>query len=76
MYINHIKGRILISGRKDDLELVRQGWKVVYRTESWKKAYNYARKLANKYDYVLEWYLEEMLTFSSERIPTKILSLN
>ncbi len=76
VYVNHIKGRVLISGRDEDRELIRQGWKVVYRTTSWRKAYEYARKLANKYDYILEWYLEEMLTFTTEKISTKLLSLN
>ena len=76
VYINHIKGRVLISGRRTDIELTRQGWKVVYRTDTWKKAYNYARKLALKYDYILEWYLEEMITFSPEKVSTKLLSLN
>ncbi len=76
VYINHIKGRVLISGRRTDLELAKQGWKIIYKTDSWKKAYNYARKVALKYDYILEWYLEEMITFSEEKVSTKLLSLN
>jgi hypothetical protein len=50
-------GRILVSGKDDDS--INEGWELIYTSERWIDAYEYARNLADKYDYVLEWYLEE-----------------
>lgn len=51
--------RLLISGRDEDLSLVRQGWSVVGEYGRWGKAFSAAVRLAEREDLVVEWYLEE-----------------
>ncbi len=57
--INKRIGRVLVTGKESDLELISKGWKVIKEFEKWRDAYEYARKVADKLDYILEWYLEE-----------------
>ncbi|OYT27235.1 MAG: hypothetical protein B6V02_00210 [Thermoprotei archaeon ex4572_64] len=62
--INKRMGRVLVTGKESDLELTNRGWKVVKEFDKWRDAYEYARKVANKFDYILEWYLEEEINSS------------
>ncbi|WP_369689096.1 hypothetical protein [Vulcanisaeta thermophila] len=57
--VNGRLGRVLVSGKPEDLSLVEFGWRVVYQDKDWRKAFEFARDYADERDYVLEWYLEE-----------------
>ncbi len=59
VFINRKMGRVLVSGRSEDLALIGEGWRVIYEDDDWVSAFNYARDYADRHDYVLEWYLEE-----------------
>jgi len=60
--VNPSKGRVLVSGKTRDLELLSQGWVLEGEFPTWSAAFSYAKYIADKYDYVLEWYIEEMLS--------------
>ncbi len=60
--MNPYRGRVLVSGKIKDLELLGEGWVLEGEFPSWSAAFSYARRIADKYNYVLEWYLEEMLS--------------
>ncbi len=59
IFVNHVKGRVLVSGKDEDLELLKEGWTLQGEYSSWREAYRMGRAIADKYDYILEWYLEE-----------------
>ncbi|BDR93350.1 hypothetical protein [Vulcanisaeta souniana] len=59
VFINRKMGRILVSGKSEDLSLIKEGWRIIYEDNDWKNAFEFARDYADKHDYVLEWYLEE-----------------
>ncbi len=67
IFVNHDKGRVLVSGKESDLELLYQGWELAGTYSTWKEAYKEGRKLADELDYVLEWYIEEELSDSKDR---------
>jgi hypothetical protein len=59
VYVNRRLGRVLVSGRPEDEELIREGWKIIREEGDWEVAFEFAREFADMHDYVLEWYLEE-----------------
>ncbi len=63
VYVNHKEGRVLVSGRDEDLGLIEEGWRVEFESNNWRNAYEYARDIADATDYILEWYLEEEVEF-------------
>ncbi|GEM_PF-571294 len=67
IFVNHDKGRVLVSGKENDLELLNQGWELAGTYSTWRDAYRAGRKLADKLDYVLEWYIEEELEDRKQR---------
>jgi len=52
-------GRVLVSGKDEDLKLTEEGWDIVFSAKRWIEAYEYARQIADKHNYILEWYMEE-----------------
>ena len=60
IYVNEFSGRVLVSGKESDLELIEKGWKIVREFNNWKDAFNYALDIADRFDYVLEWYVDEV----------------
>ncbi|MFB6470758.1 MAG: hypothetical protein TU36_005955 [Vulcanisaeta sp. AZ3] len=63
--VNRRMGRVLVSGKPEDLELIREGWRVIHEDSNWRGAFEYARSYADKHDYILEWYLEEEFTMTN-----------
>ncbi|WP_291767697.1 hypothetical protein [Caldivirga sp. UBA161] len=57
--LNPWEARILVTGKLNDLELVQVGWRIVMVSKRWYRAYDVARTLADKFNYVLEWYIED-----------------
>ncbi|ABW02166.1 hypothetical protein [Caldivirga maquilingensis] len=57
--LNPWEARILVTGKLNDLELVQVGWRIVMASKRWYRAYDVARTLADKFNYVLEWYIED-----------------
>jgi len=70
--INHKLGRILVTGRREDLNLTNEDWVIEGEFKDWGKAYDYALKLANTLDYLLEWYFEEMIAYQKQN-PSKLV---
>jgi hypothetical protein len=59
VYVNRRVGRVLVSGKPEDGELINEGWKVIHEEDDWRAAFEFARDYADRHDYILEWYLEE-----------------
>ncbi|MGC8571098.1 hypothetical protein [Caldivirga sp.] len=57
--LNPWEARILVTGKLNDLELVQVGWRIVMVSRRWYKAYDVARTLADRFNYMLEWYIED-----------------
>jgi len=57
--MNPWEARILVTGRLSDLELVHVGWRIIMVSRRWRSAYETARTLADRFNYLLEWYLED-----------------
>lgn len=57
--MNPWEARVLVTGKLSDLELVQVGWRIVMVTRRWGRAYEIARILADRFGYILEWYLED-----------------
>lgn len=55
--INEREGRILVTGRDEDLRLIEEGWDLVFETFDWDEAFELAMEIAD--DKVVEWYYEE-----------------
>ncbi len=49
--------RILITGKESDLELLKDGWSIVFESPYWDVAFAHAMEIAE--DEVIEWYYEE-----------------
>lgn len=57
--MNPWEARILVTGKLSDLELVQVGWRIVMVSRRWFRAYSVARTLADRFNYLLEWYIDE-----------------
>lgn len=57
VYLNPKEERVLVTKFK----IVENGWVLVSKYASWEKAYKKAVYLANKLDYILEWFLEDQI---------------
>lgn len=57
IYLNPKERRILITREK----ISEKGWALIAVHSTWDKAYKRALYVANKLDYVLEWYLEDQV---------------
>ncbi len=55
VYLNPAEKRILVTRRT-----IREGgWLILSRHATWEKAYRRAVYIADKLDFILEWFLEE-----------------
>ncbi|MFN3803993.1 MAG: hypothetical protein ACK4SY_02955 [Pyrobaculum sp.] len=57
--INRKLERVLVTGREGDLELLKEGWEIVFQAPLWKTAFNYALEVAE--DEIIEWYYEDQM---------------
>lgn len=57
VYINPRAERVLVTS----LKIRDKGWALVSTHSTWDKAYRKAIYLANRLDYILEWFLEEQM---------------
>ncbi|MGC9130933.1 MAG: hypothetical protein ACP5H5_05040 [Pyrobaculum sp.] len=57
VYLNPKEERVLVS----KIKVVGEGWVLVAKHTSWEKAYRKAVYIANKLDYILEWFLEDQV---------------
>ena len=57
VYLNPKEERVLVT----KLKIVENGWALIGKYASWEKAYKKAVYLANKLDYILEWFLEDQI---------------
>ncbi|ACB39774.1 hypothetical protein [Pyrobaculum neutrophilum] len=57
VYINPKEERVLVT----KLRVAGEGWVLVTKYATWEKAYRKALYIANKLDYVLEWFLEDQI---------------
>ncbi|MEM1599087.1 MAG: hypothetical protein QXP31_11810 [Pyrobaculum sp.] len=57
VYLNPKEQRVLISR----FRVVEDDWVLISAHQDWEKAYRKAAYLANKLDYVLEWFLEDQI---------------
>ncbi|MEL9990051.1 MAG: hypothetical protein QXP98_03180 [Thermoproteus sp.] len=51
--------RVLITGKKEDLSLMEQGWVLLGTYKKWERAFREALRLADLEELVVEWYLDE-----------------
>ena len=70
---NHKLGRVLVTGKKEDLNLIKEGWVIEGQFKNWNEAYDYALKIANTFDYLLEWYFEEMITYQKQNLSKLVI---
>ncbi|ACB39697.1 hypothetical protein [Pyrobaculum neutrophilum] len=54
---NKREGRILVTGKEKDLELLAEGWDLLLESLDWEEAFEYALEIAG--DDVVEWYYDE-----------------
>lgn len=57
VYINPKAERVLVTSLKID----DRSWVLISKHPTWERAYRKAVYLANRLDYVLEWFLEEQI---------------
>ncbi|MEZ0320282.1 MAG: hypothetical protein ABWK05_09890 [Pyrobaculum sp.] len=57
VYLNPKEQRVLISR----FRILEDDWVLISTYQNWEKAYKKAAYIANKLDYVLEWYLEDQV---------------
>ncbi len=57
--INEENSRVLVSGKAEDMKA--ESWRVDKCFGDWYEAYEHAVDLADTYEYVLEWYVEEQM---------------
>jgi hypothetical protein len=55
--VNEKEGRILVTGKEEDLSLVEEGWDLVFESFDWDEAFDFAVDIAN--DEIIEWYYED-----------------
>ncbi|MEZ0248891.1 MAG: hypothetical protein ABWJ97_06430 [Thermoproteus sp.] len=51
--------RVLITGKKEDLSLIEQGWVLLGTYRKWERAFREALRLADSEELIVEWYLDE-----------------
>lgn len=55
--VNEKKGRILVTGKEEDLRLLEDGWDLVFESFDWDEAFDFAMDMAD--DEIIEWYYED-----------------
>jgi hypothetical protein len=55
--VNEKEGRILVTGKEEDLRLLEEGWDLVFESFDWDEAFAFAVDMA--YDEIIEWYYED-----------------
>ena len=55
--VNEKEGRILVTGKEEDLRLLEDGWDLVFESFDWDEAFDFAMDMAN--DEIIEWYYED-----------------
>jgi|GEM_PF-1016043 len=55
--VSRREGRILVTGKEKDLELVEEGWDLVFESFDWDEAFEFAMEIAE--DEIVEWYYDE-----------------
>jgi hypothetical protein len=53
----------LVTGKEKDLELVEEGWDLVFESFDWDEAFEFAMEIAE--DEIVEWYYDEAVKRSS-----------
>ncbi|MCC6031824.1 MAG: hypothetical protein LM566_02770 [Pyrobaculum sp.] len=55
--VNEKEGRILVTGKEEDLRLLEDGWDLVFESFDWDEAFDFAMDMAD--DEIIEWYYED-----------------
>jgi hypothetical protein len=55
--VNEKEGRILVTGKEEDLRLLEDGWDLVFESFDWEEAFDFAMDMAD--DEIIEWYYED-----------------
>ncbi len=55
--MNEKEGRILVTGKEEDLRLLEEGWDLVFESFDWDEAFDFAVDMAD--DEIIEWYYED-----------------
>jgi hypothetical protein len=55
--VNEKEGRILVTGKEEDLRLLKEGWDLVFESFDWDEAFDFAVDMAD--DEIIEWYYED-----------------
>ena len=55
--VNEKEGRILVTGKEEDLRLLEEGWDLVFESFDWDEAFDFAVDMAD--DEIIEWYYED-----------------
>jgi hypothetical protein len=55
--VNEKEGRILVTGKEEDLRLLEEGWDLVFESFDWDEAFDFAMDMAD--DEIIEWYYED-----------------
>jgi hypothetical protein len=55
--VNEKEGRILVTGKEEDLRLLEDGWDLVFESFDWDEAFDFAVDMAD--DEIIEWYYED-----------------
>jgi hypothetical protein len=55
--VNEKEGRILVTGKEEDLRLLEEGWDLVFESFDWDEAFDFAVNMAD--DEIIEWYYED-----------------
>lgn len=55
--VNRKEGRILVTGKEEDLELLAKGWELLLESLDWEEAFEYALEIAG--DDIVEWYYDD-----------------
>jgi hypothetical protein len=55
--VNEKEGRILVTGKEEDLRLLEDGWDLVFESFDWDEAFDFAMDMAD--DKIIEWYYED-----------------
>jgi hypothetical protein len=55
--MNEKEGRILVTGKEEDLRLLEDGWDLVFESFDWDEAFDFAMDMAD--DEIIEWYYED-----------------
>jgi len=55
--VNEKEGKILVTGKEEDLRLLEDGWYLVFESFDWDEAFDFAMGIAD--DEIIEWYYED-----------------